>query len=204
MPLSREEIETPRSPSQLCAFVQRVMDEVRSDPVELASGNQRRGYYKEFLDEVVPLASFAVHAYDETHTIQPVLGNQGYDAIVRGSTGDIVDTVEIANPTDGAMVAADARLVAKNGIGAFRVGDPGDEIEDLIPIVERIATKKAVKDYSDATVVFNVSALSPFKGFEGRHQEQILRIRSTLVTAGFKAKRVFLLHPPGEVERVDA
>lgn len=204
MPLSREDIEIPRTPSELRSFVRRVQDDVRSDPIELAAGNRRRGYYKEFLDEVVPLARFAAHAYDETHTIQPILGNQGYDAVVRGCGGEVVDKVEIANPIDGARVAADAILVEQRGFGEFRVGDPGDEVEGLIPIVDRIAKKKAVKDYSDATVVFNVSALPPFKGFEGRHEEQIVRIRSALATAGLKAKRVFVLFPSGRIERIDA
>ncbi len=88
-------------------------------------------------------------------------------------------------------------------MGTFRFEGPSDEIEGLIPIIERIARKKAVKDYSDATVVFNVCALPPFKGFEAQHQEQLMRIRRILAAVDFRAKRVFLLHPSGEVERVE-
>lgn len=176
---------------------------MRADPLEREAGSSRRGYYKEFLDEVVPLARFAAQVYDESYTIQPVVGNQGYDAIVRAPDGGIVDKIEIANPIDGATVAETAREVAQRGIGGFRVGDPGDEVEDLIPIIERVAKKKATKDYSDATVVFNVSALPPFKGFEARHEEQVSRIREVLSRAGFTAKRVFILHPPERLERID-
>jgi len=74
----------------------------------------------------------------------------------------------------------------------------------LIPIIARTAAKKAVKDYSDATVVFNVSGFPPFKGFEVRHKEQIGRIRQTLSDSGFRAKRVFVMLPSGAVERIDA
>jgi hypothetical protein len=203
LPLSREEVETPRSPSALQQFVDRVRERVRLDPDERKAGSLRQGYYKEFLDEVVPLSRFALQAYPETYTIQPVLGNQGYDAIVRSADGQIVDKVEIANPIDGMAVATTAREVVEHGIGGFRVGDPGDETEELIPIIERTASKKALKDYSDATVVFNVSALPPFKGFETRHENQIERVRGVLSAVGFKAKRVYILHPPERLERVD-
>lgn len=203
MLLSREDIETPRSPSELAQFVERVRESVRLNPSEREAGMLRRGYYKEFLDEVVPLARFAVQTYPETYRVQPVLGNQGYDAIVRNADDQIVDKVEIANPIDGKATSSAAREVAEHGIGGLRIGDPGDETEDPIPIIQRTAAKKAVKDYSDATVLFNVSALPPFKGFETRHEAQIERIRQALAAAGFKAKRVFILHPPERLERVD-
>jgi hypothetical protein len=203
LPLSREDIETLRSPSELQTFVDKVRERVRLAPAEREAGSLRRGYYKEFLDEVVPLSRFAAQAYPETYTIQPVLGNQGYDAIIRSADGQIVEMVEIANPINGEYVAATARDVAAHGIGGLRVGDPGDDTEELLAIIERTASKKALRDYSDATVVFNVSALPPFEGFELRHEEQIERIRRTLYAAGLKAKRVYVLHPPERLERID-
>lgn len=203
LPISREEIETPRTPSALRQFVDQVRERVKLNPDERKAGLLRRGYYKEFLDEVVPLSRFAVQAYPETHTIQPILGNQGYDAIVRGADGRIVDKVEIANPIDGMAAASTAREVAARGIGGVRVGNPGDEIEELIPIIERTASKKALIDYLDTTVVFNVSALPAFKEFEARHEDLIERIRGALTAAGFKARRVYILHPPEHLERID-
>jgi len=136
MPLSSDDIQQPRRPSELAEFVERVRACVRSDPVELGAGNTRRGYYKEFLDEVVPLSHFAAKTYDDCHTVQPILGNQGYDAVVRDASGRIVDKVEIANPIDGANVAAVAHEKAERGYGSLKVGDPGDDVEDLIAIIE--------------------------------------------------------------------
>lgn len=204
MPPSREDIQQPRSPSQLVAFVESIRAKADVDAEERTSGHLRSGYYKEFFDEVVPLAKFAVCAYPEDHTVQPILGNQGYDAEVRDVHGKVVDRVEIANPIDGKAVAETGQELVEFGIGGFRVGDPGDDVEELIPIIARTAAKKAVKDYSDATVVFNVSGFPPFKGFEARYKEQIGRIRQTLSDAGFRAKRVFVMLPSGAVERIDA
>ncbi len=203
MPLSREDIETPRSPSELKQFVERVRESVRLNPAEREDGMLRHGYYKEFLDEVVPLSRFAIQTYPETYRVQPVLGNQGYDAIVRNADSQIVDKVEIANPIDGKAVSSVAREVAEYGISGLSVGDVGDDTEDLISIIQCTVKKKAVKDYSDVTVVFNVAALPPYKGFETRHEAQIERIRQALSAAGFKAKRVFVLHPPERLERID-
>jgi hypothetical protein len=204
MTLSSEEIQQPRSPSELVAFVEAVRVRATEDTETRTAGHLRIGNYKQFFDEIVPLARFAQHAYPADHTIKPILGNQGYDAEVRDARGKLVDRIEIANPIDGKSIAETGLELVQHGIGGFRLGDPGDEVEDLIPIIARTAAKKAIKDYSDATVVFNVSGFPPFQGFEARHEEQIARIRQTLADAGFKAKRVFVLLPSGSVERIDA
>lgn len=202
MPLSHDEIQQPRSPSALAAFVEQVRATAAANDEERKAGHLRIGYYKEFFDEVVPLAKFAAYAYPEDHTVTPIMGSQGYDAEVRDTNGTLVDHVEIANPIDGRVVAQTGRELAEFGIGGFRVDDPGEDVEELIPIIARTAAKKAAKDYSDCTVVFNVSACPPFSGFEERHDNQVARIRRTLAEAGFRAKRVFVMLPSGAVERV--
>ena len=185
-------------------FVEAVRERARTDDELRMAGHLRRGYLKEFFDEIVPLSRFAAAVYPEDHRVTPVLGNQGFDAEVRDAEGRLVERVEIANPVDGQSIAAAGRELAKSGIGGLRVGDPGDDFEDVIPIIERTASKKALIDYSDATVVFNVSALPAFNGFEIQHDEQVARVRSALAAAGFRAKRVFIMLPSGQVERVDA
>jgi hypothetical protein len=204
MPLSPAEIEQPRSPRALLAFVQSVRTRAETDAELRTAGHLREGYLKEFFDEVVPLAQFASAVYPEDHTVCPVLGNQGFDAEVRNHEGRLVERVEVANPIDGKAIAAAGRELLASGIGGFKVRDPGDDLEDLISIIARTASKKALKDYSDATVVFNVSACPAFQGFEFRHEQQVARIRHVLATAGITAKRVFVLLPSGKVERVDA
>lgn len=202
MPLSPEDIAKPRSPVDLFNFVEQVIASVRADLAELHIGNARRGYYKEFLDEVVPLACFTLQLYDNSHTVEPILGNQGFDAVIRNESGHIVDKVEIANAIDGASVSAIAREVAHTGYGGLTVGNPGDDLEALIPIIERVAKDKAIKDYSGVTVVFNIAATTPFEGFQVRHNEQLDRIRKILVSAGFRAKRVFMILPSRVIEKV--
>ncbi|WP_395791907.1 hypothetical protein [Aquimonas sp.] len=204
MPLSPEEIQQPRTPQELLAFVESVRERAKTDDELRTAGHLRRGYLKEFFDEIVPLAKFAAAVYPESCKVSPVLGNQGFDAEVHDAEGRLLERVEIANPIDGSARASIGRELAESGIGGLRVGDPGDDFEELIPIIERTASKKALKDYSDAVVVFNVSACPAFKGFEARQEEQAERVRSTLSSMGFRAKRVFIMFPSGGVDRVDA
>ena len=204
MPLLPEDIQLPRSPNQLNAFIESVRTSADIDDGERYLGHLRKGYYKEFFDEVIPLAKFAISVYSESHTVQPILGNQRYDAEVRDENGKLIDLIEIANPIDGKLVAETGRELVQSGVGGLRVGDPGEDVEELIPIIYHTARKKALKDYSDVTVVFNVSGLPPFNGFKEHHEAQMERVRQVLSNAGFKAKRVFVMLPSGMVERIEA
>ena len=106
MPLTRDDLEMPRTPLELRAFVELVRERVHHNPVEFESGMTKKGYYKEFLDEVVPLCNFAEVAYPPEYRVQPVLGNQGYDALVFDNQGAEEDKVEFTKPYDGAAAAA--------------------------------------------------------------------------------------------------
>jgi hypothetical protein len=154
------------------------------------------GLYKEFLDELVPLSCFASLAYPDDHTVELVLGNQPYDAIVRDSRGAVVDRVELTTPQDGRAEAEDRKLVAGRGFGAIRVGAPGHDLEALIPYVLTTARAKATKDYGDCTLVIAIEPLPPLEGFETQYDEILGRLRTALSEIAFRAKRVHLLLMP--------
>ncbi|MET0090272.1 MAG: hypothetical protein ABW068_09690 [Candidatus Thiodiazotropha sp.] len=183
MTLFADEIRQPRTPGELITFVESVRQGSNVDDNLRLPGHLRHGYFKEFFDEVMPLSQFAAHIYPTDWTVCPILGNQGYDAEVRDAQGKLVDQVEIAIPIDGRAVAG--RQLAQHGITDFLVGDSGDDLEAVIPTILNSASKKAIKDYSDATVVFNVSACPAFEGFEEQHQEQLARIRDACPRPAF-------------------
>ena len=202
--LSLDEIQQRRTPRELLGFVESVWERAKTDAALRTAGHLRNGYLKEFFDEVVPLSQFAAARYPNDYSVRPVLGNQGYDAEIYDEQGHLFERVEIANPVDGNAIAEAGRDLAEYAFGGFHVGDPGDDLEDLIPIIERTALKKSIKDYSDSTVVFNVSVSPAFEGFENRHEEQLERIRKALASAGFRAKRVYIMFSAGRLERIDA
>lgn len=202
MLLTREEIQQPRTPSELKAFVDSVWERAKTDNELQMAGHYRSGYLKEFFDEIVPLSRFADAVYPADYRISPVLGNQGFDAEVRNAEGLFIERVEIANPVNGSSMAEAREELVRFGIGGLRIGNPGDDLEELIPIIERTVSKKSRKDYSDSAVVFNISACPVFDGFEDRYREQEKRIKGSLVAAGLIAKRVFVMLPTGNVEEI--
>lgn len=171
-------------------------DSVRQCPEEFKQALLKMGLYKEFLDELVPLSCFAVLAYPDDHTVELVLGNQPFDAVVRDSHGEVVDHIELTTPQDGQSEAADRKLVAGRGFGGVSVGRPGDDLEALIPHVLSTACAKALKDYGDSTLVIAIAPLPPFEGFETRYDEILDRLRACLSDVDFKAKCVYLLLMP--------
>lgn len=157
------ELEQRRSPADLREFVVQLKATVNADEHERHCGHLKKGFYKEFLDEIIPLSCFAVLAYPENYEVLPVLGNQGFDAMVFDELGVEIDRVEITTPHDGAAEAKDAKLVVSQGIGSVSVYNPGDEIKVLFPHVVKTCLKKAHNDYSNCTLVVTIAPPPPFE-----------------------------------------
>lgn len=200
--ITSSEVEQPRSPSGLYEFVARLMVAVRTDKRERHLGIQKKGLYKEFLDELVPLSCFAVSAYPEGCKVQPVLGNQGYDALVFSETGEEIDRIEITSPHDGAATATEAKMVVSRGWARIPGNNPGEDFDALVPHVVAACRKKAANDYKDCTLVVAIAPMPPFESFEARNEEQIETLTRKIAQIQFKAKRVFLLILPDRVIHV--
>lgn len=196
MSLTIDELETPRSPPQLRDFVEQVRTSVRADRAEFELGMAKRGYYKEFLDEVVLLCNFAEVAYPASYKVQPVLSSQGYDAIVFDADGNECDRVEFAKPHDGAAMARIARQVLTQGYSDMQICDYTEILNDYIPFFEITSKAKSRKDYSGITVVFALAAPPALAGLESAFEQQVERLRGIIVENKFNAKRVFLYIPP--------
>jgi len=202
--ITPSEFQQPRSPSDLREFVVRLKNAVQADESELHRGIQKKGLYKEFLDELVPLSRFAILKYPDSYKIQSILGNQGYDALVFNEMGEEVERIEITTPHDGAADAVDARLVVERGYGKIHGGKPGEDFDALLPQVLETCRKKAQKDYSDCTLVVSIAPMPPFRSFEPRYEEQIETLVREMVQIEFKAKRVFLLILPDRLIDINA
>lgn len=194
--VTASEMEHRRSPGALRTFVDGLKESVRADDSERHRGILKVGRYKVFLDEIVPLSCFSVLKYPESYKVKPVLGNQGYDALVFNETCQEVDRVEITTPHDGRAKKQDAKLVVTRGYGEVHVGRPGDDFDALSQHVLSTCRKKAQKDYSDCTLVVAMAPLPPFTSFESQYKKQIETLAGEMVQIAFQAKRVFLLILP--------
>jgi len=203
MPLVPADLEFSRTSAELREFIECIHLKVQTDRSEFEAGMTKQGLYKQFLDEIQPLCDFTLIAYPVDYKVLPVLGNQGYDAIVFNEQGTEVDRIEITKPYDGAQSASSARQVAARGFSDMQICDPKDVMQNLLPYFEATSTAKSQKDYSGVTLVFALAVPPPLRGVEASFEQQIERIRSILVTQSFKAKRVLLFIPPSRLERID-
>ena len=190
--IKSSDIEKARSPKELREFTTQLKKKTEMDKQEFSLGIQKKGLYKQFVDEIIPLGSFAVWAYPENYKIKPILGNQGYDALVYNDKGQRVDRVEITRPHDGADRAKDGRLIADRGYGQMKVGDPGEDFELLFPHVLSVCSNKAAKDYSDCTLVICIAPMRPFESFREQYESQLDTLVGEISKFKFNAKRVFL------------
>lgn len=203
MPLSAADLETPRTPAELRAFVEHVRTSVRANRSEFELGMTKQGYYKEFLDEVVQLCNFAEVAYPADYKVKPILGDQGFDAIILDAQGNEIEKVEFAKPHDGAAAAANARQVVARGYSDVQVYDHTEVLNEFISFFEATSKAKSLKDYSGVTVVFTLAAPPALAGEEAVFERQVERLKGIIAANKFKAKRVFLYVPHGRIQQID-
>ena len=203
MSIDPEDFEVPRTAAQLRCFIKRVRSDIQADRTEFESGMAKQGLYKLFLDELEPLCNFAQAAYPKNYKVRPILGNQGYDAIVLDDQGIDFDKIELTKPYDGAEVASSSRQAVARGYSDLQVCDHTEVLEDLIPFFEATSKVKSQKDYGGVTVVFTLAAPPPLSGIEVTFERQVERIKTIIAAHKFKAKRVLLYVPPGRVLPID-
>jgi hypothetical protein len=191
--MSRREIEKPRSPRGLRKFVCCRREKVNKSTAARHAAIQRKGLYNVFIKEIVPLSIFSLKAYPNSWRVEPVLGNQGYDAIVRDQQGNIVDYVELTFPDDWEAESRDAKLISSRGYGACDVSAPGADVERLYKFIQAVCLKKAQKDYSNCTLVIVIAFWPPPKQFRALYMRKVRAAVNQVRTFSFKAKRVFLL-----------
>lgn len=198
MPFLLDGLEIRRTPSELLSFVEKVHQDVRENRVAFEAGMKKRGRYKEFLDEVQPLCAFSSATYPENFTVQPVLGNQGYDAIVFDSKGQQFERLEFARPYDGESVAKAARQVVSDGHSALEVRDLTDPLGSFIPYIRATAKAKSEKDYRGITIVFILAVPPPIAGTELFFAIQVSEIVEIIKRNLFNAAKVLLFIPTNQ------
>jgi hypothetical protein len=156
-----EQVETARTPEELRRFVAEVRAQVDANPTELQVAREKKGIYKTFVDEIIPLSQAADYLCGPEGRLKPVLGNQGYDVIVLDKNGISKGRVEIGKPYDGKAVADDAKLLKERGFGKVRVGELGSGLLEIAARILHTAKDKSIKDYSDCTLMIVESVLPP-------------------------------------------
>ncbi len=194
--ITKEEIEKARSPLGLRQFVCRRIKRIRSVTSERHKAIQRCGLYKIFNDEIIPLSLVALKLYPNTYTITPIIGNQGYDAIIRDEQGNIIDRIEITWPQDGKLKADDAQKIVTRGYGNIDVYSPGEDIDRLCRYILNTCQNKAQKDYLNCTLIIVIDFVPPFPEHRNLYLRKLKQVAEQIKKIKFKAKKIFFFILP--------
>jgi hypothetical protein len=150
--------------------------------------------YKYFIDEVWPLAKFCKATLDNTYLVQPVQGNQGFDASVYRD-GEIEFNIEVAYPQNGAARAKETRAMINGGIPKLKIFSP-KELELLLGNIESVCISKSKKDYSDCWLLFNVVTGAVVEERISEFVPSMNKVIDTIQKYQFTAKAIYVFFSP--------
>ena len=199
--ITKEDIEIEKTPSELREFVTTIKSKIDNCKQERHKGMLKKGIYKVFLDEIVPLSLFCMKIYPDNYKIFPKLGNQRYDAIVKNEDGKIYEYLELTAPHDGLKVAKDAKLTVERGIGNTSIRDynSGSDLKGMFSIIIDVCKKKAKKDYSDCSLVIVIDFSPPFEEEKTKYAQLVKELEEKILKMKFNVKKIYLLIIPLEM-----
>jgi hypothetical protein len=165
-----EELTKKRTPSELLNWVNCKRKQIASTEQGDRALILRKGLAKQFEEEVYPLALFGSRKYGDTDQVlmQPIIGNQGYDAVVIDLTAEAASEsyIEITQSHEGEndyhrrLVLANLGFAyghspaIKKGIRTSkrvsmppRVVTPSEVAGEELQRIVGAARRKAIKDY---------------------------------------------------------
>lgn len=197
----KKDIEIGRTPNELREFVTTIKSKINNCEEERHKGMLKKGIYKVFVDEIIPLSLFCMKIYPDNYKISPKLGNQGYDAIVKDENGKTFEYVEITTPYDGRKAANVAKLAVKNGIALNTLRDynSGSDLEDMFLIIMDVCEKKSKKDYSNCSLVIVIDFSPPEEEEKAVYKQLLEGLEKKILEMGFHVKKIYLLTIPLEM-----
>ena len=184
--LDPEEMAMARAPTELAAWVTERCERMGESPEAKSYGCSGEIWPKKFFEEVRPLSIYALEKYgnEDGVTVQPNLGNENYDGILRLSDGRNV-LVEITSAKDGYSDSLRMEVLEAEGhvnaLGPIRVSgrrnSPDREVdvsndavnhnklvgEHMALVAERICAKAKPKYSSEHVLIVTVDDYIPFR-----------------------------------------
>lgn len=194
--LNSDDIEKLRCPKGLMFFNKKWKREIFRDKEQRRLAQSKKGIYKFFRDEVIPLEVFARRRYPNRFRVIPIHGNQGFDAEVYDDKGDLFEKIELTYPHDGKECALSTRNLHERGYGNIRVYSIGENVDLLVPFIEKTASDKSLKDYGDCVLVFIIDFDLPFPEFKKAYVDRVRELGLKISHINFQAKEVCFLVMP--------
>ncbi len=153
-----KDIETPRTVEEMDTYYQEIMNLVSGDPRLIKFARVRKGLFKEFYNEFIPLYRFVKSEYsDKGCRYNIVIGNQNYDGIIQ-RVGVVYKKVEISKYHDGHLRNKSAKELNSNGVTKVIVGDVDKAVETYINNFLDCVREKKRKNYIDTDIIFVIDS----------------------------------------------
>lgn len=202
MILSEEQLQEKRTPEELDKFAKDIFNSIRLDETVKKQARMKKDIFKVLIEEFYPFSVFCIEKYnDQNVKCFPVVGNQGYDAIIETEDGGLKETVEFTWPIYGQKEHFECKQLNENGHTAVDVWDFHNNSKRL-EIIEHIvntAHKKALKDYNHpegSSLVFVLNIAPHFGMHEVECKDDIKILTERLKKINFKVRSVYILLLP--------
>jgi hypothetical protein len=202
LPLTIEQIQQSRTPTELSAWIAEVRCALKNNPNELRAAQKMEGFYKVFLEELTPLSEFCAHRFNDGFLVTPVVGNQAYDAKVSSRDGTESHQVEITMPRNGALEASEQRLAERRGYGTVHFYKPGEEVQFQRKFAIETSEKKSTKDYSECLLVFALPTSLAFPELRHQHVAEEDKTIASIAEQRYLAKEVWVICAERRIVRV--
>jgi len=203
--ITKEDLQIKRTPEDLYNFIKDTLGKIRLNKEVKRIARLRRSPYKELIEEVYPLSVFCKLKYKDSSVFcQPIIGNQGYDAIVESDDGELIEIVEISWPIDGQKAHYQAVQLNEKGYTKLEIWDVNDATQrnQIINHIVEKAMEKAHKDYftqKGSSLVF-VLDITPYFGVSKiEYEDDIETLKQQLKEINYKVDKVYLLLLPIEM-----
>jgi hypothetical protein len=188
------DLETVKSLTEAWTYIDSIKT---SNQEERNKIRLKKGLYRKYLQEYVPLFFYSMIKYGLNHNIRikANLGNENYDGIIYNEKSEELEKVEISYPVDGERQFSEARQLNQRGYTDIEVYGVGQK-DDVSKTIIKKAKAKSLKDYQDKSLVI---VLNPYPYFSLDDPTDIERINSLveeLSKIKFIAKDVFFLTLP--------
>jgi hypothetical protein len=152
-----KDIETPRTAKEMSSYYQEIIDTVGSNTELIKLSRLRKGLFKEFFEEFIPLCKFANSEFGiEGCKYNIVIGNQNYDGIIHEIAG--CRKIEISKYHDGYSQNNIAKELNVKGATEVTIGDVDEDFKSYISYFINCITEKKRKNYIDTDFIFVIDA----------------------------------------------
>jgi hypothetical protein len=157
-----KDISLPRTKEELHAYYKSTIKKIESDQNLIRLARLKKGLFKEFFEELVPLLIYSKSKYcEEGALLNIVVGNQKYDAIVKTST--LEKRLEFSKYANGKIHIQEAKQLNKNGYTDVIVGDVIEAQNKYLENFRKCLIKKSKIGYKDTEIIFIVDDDEAFR-----------------------------------------